>query len=394
MTAICPGGGPSTNRAGFALSQFVAPAAIGAAFNNTPTQWAIPLAAALGAVTYDLSTICTTDPPAMPAFNSGDVINLLSPFPLPGYAVSLQKLSDLAVNVLWPTFCQCVTGSATLPALPAAPAGSPGVTTLPGPSNACQQFVHDTGPLAFGSGTQVFDGPDFNGLGATYVTAQIHVTDTGAAPANQFTLEYTDTGGITHNILASALLTGPYPLDLTLQGPIGASPARIRIASAHGSTNPSTMEAVWTIAVYCNGQTPSTGAQACCQQDPLTGQQISSILAMVTLLQRQLIPFASILGTVHAGLTGTASIGVADLLGVKVEITTNPGYTGVEAAQPNILFDVGWVSLSTPDGLIDQRPLRATFTTWTPRLMSEATVVGYYLNPGVVATITEINREP
>jgi hypothetical protein len=114
---------------------------------------------------------------------------------------------------------------------------------------------------------------------------------------------------------------------------------------------------------------------------------------MVTLLQRQLAPFAHILGESDGGLSGQGTIGVQGLLGVKCELTTIPASYGVEVGSPDFHHDVGWLSVSTPDGFIDERRVTAATTSWFPRLMSDATVIGYSFSPGVVATITQIVRE-
>jgi len=121
--------------------------------------------------------------------------------------------------------------------------------------------------------------------------------------------------------------------------------------------------------------------------------QLGWIRTDVELIQRQGVPFGYVTGAVHAGLTGDGSFDVADILGLAVNCTTIPGYLGLEAGTPDEHLFLGRLNLGTLDG-------------WTPRQLlvdqpqlllgvsGAVTVVGYSLAGGVVATITELRREP
>jgi hypothetical protein len=117
-------------------------------------------------------------------------------------------------------------------------------------------------------------------------------------------------------------------------------------------------------------------------------------MAMVTLIQRQIVPFAYVTGTSHAGLTGTGSFGISGLLGVKVALTSDPTSLGVRAGTPAELFDRGFVTLGTPDGYPSDYRLEHNPTIILPPRCSAFTTLGYTLHPGVTATITELVREP
>lgn len=48
------------------------------------------------------------------------------------------------------------------------------------------------------------------------------------------------------------------------------------------------------------------------------------------------------------------------------------------------------MSVMTGDGMIEERRLTRQFQVWLPQSMPLATTFGFFLFPGVVATITEL----
>jgi hypothetical protein len=121
--------------------------------------------------------------------------------------------------------------------------------------------------------------------------------------------------------------------------------------------------------------------------------QISYARADIQLIQRQHVPFGYVRSTVHAGLTGDGELAVSDLIGVEVVANTIPGWVGTEFGTPDELFTIGRISLGTVDGYGP-----ALNIAHNPELMfpidGSVTRIGYSLTPGVVATITELVREP
>jgi len=115
---------------------------------------------------------------------------------------------------------------------------------------------------------------------------------------------------------------------------------------------------------------------------------------MVTLIQRQAAPFSYINGASHSGLSGQGHIDVQGLIGVSVNLTTTPGRIGSVDGDPDTLFDVGWINLGTGDG--SGRRLFVSSDPWVyfPNSAALITRVGYTFQPDVVATITELIREP
>jgi hypothetical protein len=82
------------------------------------------------------------------------------------------------------------------------------------------------------------------------------------------------------------------------------------------------------------------------------------------------------------------------LLGVKVALTTDPPSLGIVAGTPDQLFDRGFVSLGTLDGYPTDYAIEHNPTLILPPRCSAFTELGYTLHSGVVATITELVREP
>lgn len=121
---------------------------------------------------------------------------------------------------------------------------------------------------------------------------------------------------------------------------------------------------------------------------------LEQIRDLVTLIQRQEVPFGFIDGTAHSGLTGSAQLTVSGLLGIRVDLTTIPAYVGRIDGQPIVYFDVGYVSLGTTAGFQRRELLRHDPQYVFSGEAGLYTRVAYTFPPGVVATITELLREP
>ena len=123
--------------------------------------------------------------------------------------------------------------------------------------------------------------------------------------------------------------------------------------------------------------------------------QVKSILDYVTLLQRQIAPFAFIDGPIHGPVSDTGSITVTEpMCGIRVTLDPLPASLGLVPGTPDFHFDVGYVSLGDADGWFAERRLTSTVTTWQPRWAGAVTRIGYTLHSGVTGAITELRREP
>ncbi len=122
-------------------------------------------------------------------------------------------------------------------------------------------------------------------------------------------------------------------------------------------------------------------------------QSTTLIRTMVDLMQRRLLPFAWILGTPHAGLTGTGVFSAQDVIGVSVDMTV-PGGWGSTAETPRRLIPSAG-SLQGTDG--------ARFSDNTQLHYEHELIffeqpwslgIRYNFRPGVTATLTPLLPEP
>lgn len=113
---------------------------------------------------------------------------------------------------------------------------------------------------------------------------------------------------------------------------------------------------------------------------------------MVTLIQRQSVPFAYVSGTTHSGLTGTGTLSVSGILGLLVNAGV-PTSTSDIAGTPDVRIPIGRVNFGTADGYRDRDQLVTDSQVVFPAVAGLYTVIGYSLEPGVTATFTELVRE-
>jgi hypothetical protein len=114
---------------------------------------------------------------------------------------------------------------------------------------------------------------------------------------------------------------------------------------------------------------------------------------MTTLIQRQIVPFAYISGTAHAGITGNGTIAVSNVLGLKVAFTTKPSRLGADSGDPINLWGAGWINAGTADGFGPRIWVTSDPMILKP-LSADITVIGYSIPTDCVLTITELLREP
>lgn len=115
---------------------------------------------------------------------------------------------------------------------------------------------------------------------------------------------------------------------------------------------------------------------------------------MVTLIQRQSVPFAYVPSTAHVGLSGAGTLAISGLLGAKIAVTTLPSALGRQSTTPEEIFDAGFITFGTPDGYPSSFRLEHNPQLILPARCSAFTQLAYDLHPGVVITITELRREP
>lgn len=115
---------------------------------------------------------------------------------------------------------------------------------------------------------------------------------------------------------------------------------------------------------------------------------------LLTLLQRYALPFAYLRGRRFSTLTATGAQSIERAVGLLIEVIEHPATNKTLIGAPEYIFDLGWVSVLTPDGMLDEIRLTRTATTWLSKLIPSATAVGWGLREGVTIEITELLAEP
>jgi hypothetical protein len=121
---------------------------------------------------------------------------------------------------------------------------------------------------------------------------------------------------------------------------------------------------------------------------------VASMKTVVELTQRYGLPFAYIHGAAHSGLTGQGSFAVSRLVGLDIDITAMPPDTLRLRGNPEYLFDMGWLSISDANGMLEEKRLTREALLWLPRLMPTALTFAWDLFVGVQMRVTELQAEP
>lgn len=417
MTSLC-GGGASGPKAGVPEAILLGSTAIGLLLQKLSIWWAIPFGVLLGQITEDASNFCATDPPADPGFNAADAAALLNVTDGAAFSEALGKLRDLVLIAAWYEFCQCtsVGTPAFPPALVLPPAGMP---TTPTPSggtcwaasygpanpplltgNVSAEEAHITHELLpnttvttipAGGGYDALPARAINGLGWLSVDLELTTHDTSTSYHQTCVMRFYSSSkahlgtAIVANSSFAGNDQGPYH---KWSEPV---PQGTFYVSLHwyDQISPTNNAATIKLTAYCSGQgSPIAG----CAPDPTVRAMLDQILGLVTLIQRQHVPFASIPGESYTGLTGNGIITLGfPCLAVRVDLTTIPSHLGYVEAEPDRLFDAGWISPGTSDAF--EPHVRVSSDPFVWRVSGDVTRVGYSFPPGVVATITERRRE-
>lgn len=144
--------------------------------------------------------------------------------------------------------------------------------------------------------------------------------------------------------------------------------------------------------LFC-GQAPGASSVPCCPPDPLLNGKVNAILNLAQSMQRFHVPFAYVPGLVHTGVSGTGSTAVSRLIGYLLNVTAHPATNMSRGGNPSYIFDMGWVSVSTSDGMIEEKRLTRINQLWFPGLGELATQFNFFLNPGVTINWTELQPE-
>lgn len=145
---------------------------------------------------------------------------------------------------------------------------------------------------------------------------------------------------------------------------------------------------------------PCSNADLCAAVQDLQHQlgaiqsALRSNLELTTFLQRYKLPFAYITGATHSHLVGVGTFNIPRLVGLTIDITSPPTGGTVKGGNPPYIYDQGWVSISTPDGMLAERRIAQASRSWFPAEMPTATQFSWYLQPGVEISVAELEAEP
>lgn len=409
MTALCAAGGPSERKPGVDAAIYISSAGIGQLLQKYGVVWAVAWAVLLQFLEFELDSFCAVDPPEIPDFTAGDILALLNPDPFVKGA-ALLKIEQMVAHYAWWEFCHCVDSSEGAPtAAPPSPDGAPTGAPISVPVTPCATHSLVGGVFAAGTNRNVNvvgQHPSAPGgvtapVALTAVRGRLLVRATrhaaGGAQANiSFSIQFWNSATAPFSQITTAT---PVVIATTgSQSGIGLvqcpDSALAFTATAQGQTNSQTDTFDMYVDEYCGSDTPGGSVQPCCPPDTITQQLLLAIRQQVDLIQRQSVPFATIDGDAHSALSGQGTFSVQGLVGVRVDLTVTGSRVGREDANPDVLFNAGWIVILAGDHVLNKRRLDADFIDWLPRQMSDATVVAYQLTPGVTATITELEREP
>jgi hypothetical protein len=383
------------------------------AFYATPDYLAallpVPLAPLAPFVSYippinifDVDAYCGSDPPGVD-FTGLTLSAILAGGEIGASIVAVSLITQMVNYYLWFALCQCHSGPAATPAAPPAlpspiPAINPPgiVTTLP--SSPCKLI--DIGPTHFppgastaviGTGTTASFTTEPLPAGATQIIIKTTNTSVIGTPSAATNWVYRWLNGAGVQTTGSGFTPSQTPNSVETTRIAVPSDATSWFMEIDPPATPNDIISTAEIGIYCGTSGPGTTSSPC---DPCVTAALSKLMEMVTLIQRQSVPFGYVYGANHAGLTGHGSFAVSDLLGVSVDVTTLPSVLGQSVGSPVEYFDVGYVTLGTADGYETSRRIDHDGTLLVPPQAGVFTAVGYTLHDGVTASIRELVREP
>ena len=426
MTAFC-GGGTSGPKPGVEPLIVFSSTEIGALLQRGGGLWATLALGALGVVTYEATVLCNSDPPPEPTITPDEYQALLQLQPPDLLGSALVKLKDLITRVVWFDLCECKT-MATPPPPTGMLAPPIGVTVPNFTSTPCA----DVGALLNHVGTA--QGSDVTNDVTRQLFPQLAYVDSSAAdttwpvrpiaviPSNwlsfhisqqwvsgnavspdgyDLALRTYDASRVSIGLIFALASNQANPFHrFPASGDQAIDRANMSYFSVVKSGQPGTASAgVTNFEMVTNCSGPGI-ASLSCSTDPVLMAILNSILESVNqargdirTIQRFGLPFAYVRGPGQAGLTGTGSRPLGRSVGLLIDVTAFPPGNKQFLGDPPYIFDLGWISVLTPDGLIDEMRLTREHTTWLSKLIPSSTVVGWGLRNGVAVTITELHAE-
>lgn len=395
MTAQC-GGGTSGPKVTSTFAVRVASAYAADLLEGVSAGWLAVAIPFLVIPELVLDTFCASDPPAYPTFTSNETTALTQlDVGSPDFGTGLPKAIQLVERLAWFDNCHCTSGSLTPNTNPTTPTNVT-VTINPSPNASApcatvlMQSTYDTTALNTTVPIPTLNPApaNFTSLTGTWQWAEITAGMTGTISFIPYI----------NGVLAGTQESSPklqwsggnIVIPFTIPIPVGCTELELHVQNT-GTAG----RAVGTLTAnaYCGGGS-GVPAQPCCPPDTTTQYTLNAILQMVTLIQRQAVPFGYVDGTVHSGLTGQGVLNVQGLLGVRLSPSTIPPGLGVEVGDPDTLWLDSWINWGNPDGWLQREWLRTAPQISMPNFAGQFTQIGYSFVPGLVVDVTELVREP
>lgn len=121
---------------------------------------------------------------------------------------------------------------------------------------------------------------------------------------------------------------------------------------------------------------------------------LNSNYQLTTLVQRFRVPFAFIAGAAHGALTDSGTFAIPRLIGFEITVTSRPSDKPTFIGNPPYVADLGWVSVSEVDGMVQERRVSQDHFSWFPEIVGVADHFNWALQPNVVIRVTELQAEP
>lgn len=413
MTANC-GGGASRAKPGVADNVQLT----GAGLAGLAELLAIPgigevLAFAVAGTSIATPVYCANDPPADPILTPTDIANALLVTQPSISLPALARITQWVLHTYWWDICECVSVPTPPRPPPSNPGGSQSDPGLPRTSPApCFQWTGGlTLPAANGTGTLV----DYTSRVMPQAGLPVTRTVPGATPTVQavpIPPGLKSTTSVVQLGAGEVLSTGAF-VSVGYWDAAGTSLRQDTIgqgstSSAISLPNFVTPAGAATWAIYTI-QAASGGQQSdfsvnfaancggpgftsdCCPPDPsldLRLKQITELL--VEILNRPADSPGYVLGPSHGPVSGSASISIPGCRGMKVHINAGVPTPHQQEGNPPYEWDLGWMSVLTGDGMIEERRITRSDQLWLAASFPFATTFGYFLKAGIVATFTEL----
>lgn len=343
-----------------------------------------------------LSQFCSSDPPAYPTFTQAEATALTQlQVGTSDFGTALPKAIQLMEYLAWYDNCHCTSGTTPSPTTGVPPPSGTTVVVQPSPQ-AGSPCHANTFFSSFPPGTNnegvAMTPAEFPAGATSLVLAGTYGITAGSGVTG--TLQYIPfVNGVHRSDLATPnipLQPGTTAINATYPLPVGTTALNynISLTTGTGSTGPNIQQ-----SIYCGGSGPQPQTP-CCPPDGATQATLNAILSMVTLIQRQAVPFAYIDGATHAGLTGSGVINVTSILGCKVLPHSIPPDAGTDPGDPNTYWLDSWINWGNADGFLPRENLRTAPHLSMPPLAGQFTQIGYTLRPGLTVDIVELVREP